>query len=364
MATIEELNKDYSKENNILKKLTSPGGLKDKITQFQADLDLAVKDFKEKKKKKEYALSRNDRATADMLEKDLETIRKNVLDLRDKIQKASDFLANQQKIVDEKFEELSKDPEIKQKLDSILYKKYDRKKKAELNKKQQLETIKQIVDAHPNIQKWLKGIEGYEKSIRKCDKIIDKYKATPPSTPEEQKDLSDAIDEKNHSTKSLADRRSDLVDYFAKNHPEIDKNILENIHSYGNIDRQIAGCEKSINNYDKAMDNLSVAKDTNVVNQTSPSSLAPVPAQKPSWFHPIQRLKYSINEWRARRTQNIEPNPIEPNASAKSTFLEDVKLSKDEYNSEIVQKYLNEQYQENLHKVARQKGNDSNERGE
>lgn len=355
MATIEDLNKDYLKENNILKKLTASGGLKDKITQFQEDLDLNVRDFKIKEAEMNYALSRNDKATADTLKKDLEAIGKDILDLRNKLEKAKTFLDNQQKVVDEKFENLSKDPEIKQKLDSILYKKYDRKKKAELDKKQQLETIKQIVDAHPNIQKWLKGIEGYEKSIRKCDKIFDKYKATPPSTPEEQKELRDATNERFYSERSLSDRRQDLVDFFAKNHPEIDKDILENIHSYGNIDRQIAGCEKSINNYDKAMDNLSVAKDP--IAQTSPSPLAPVPAQKPSWFHPIQRLKYSINERKSRKDKN--PSPV---TSTKSTFLDDVKLSKDEYNSEIVQKYLNEQYKETLHNAARQKDTDSNVR--
>ena len=37
MATIEDLNNAYTKENNFLSKLTAPGGLKDKIEQFQQD---------------------------------------------------------------------------------------------------------------------------------------------------------------------------------------------------------------------------------------------------------------------------------------------------------------------------------------
>lgn len=356
MATIKDLNNAYSNENNFLSKLTAPGGLKDKIEQFQQDLDLNIKDFKVKEAEMQYALSRNDNTTADALKKDLEILSKDILSLRGKLEKASNFLANQQKVVDEKFADLSKDPEVKQKLDSILYKKYDRKKKQELDRKQQLETIKLIVDSHPNVQKWLKGIDGYEKSIRKCDKVIDKYKAIPPSTPEEQKELDDAIDEKSVSTQSLSDRRSDLEDFFAKNHPEIDKKILKNIHSYGNISKQIAGCDKSINNYDKAMDYLSVAKDSNPIQPAAPSPTAPVPVEKPSWFrHPIQRLKYQINEIKARKNPTPTPTPAQ-----KSNFLDDVKLSKDEYNSEIVQKYLNEQYKENLHKAARQKDADPN----
>lgn len=205
MSTIEDLNKDYLRESNILKKLTAPGGLKDKIAQFQADLDLNVKDFRIKEAEMNYALSRNDKATADTLKKDLEAISKDILNLRNKLEKAKTFLDNQQKVVDEKFADLSKDPEVKQKLDSILYKKYDRKKKAELDKKQQLETIKQIVDAHPNIQKWLKGIEGYEKSMKKCKKTLEKLTADGKSysdlTPEEQKEYNDALKEGTDSEK-------------------------------------------------------------------------------------------------------------------------------------------------------------------
>lgn len=360
MATIKDLNNAYSKENTFLSKLTAPGGLKDKIEQFQQDLDLNIKDFKVKEAEMQYALSRNDKTTADALKKDLEILSKDILALRGKLEKASSFLANQQKVVDEKFDDLSKDPEVKQKLDSILYKKYDRKKKQEFDKKQQLETIKQIVDTHPTVKSWLKGIEGYEKSIRKCDKVIEKYKSIPPTTPDEQKELADATSEKTASTNSLADRRSDLVDYFAKNYPKIDKKLLENIHSYGNISKQILGCEKSINNYNKAMDSLSVTKDPGTITPNhTPSGSLPATVEKPSWFrHPIKRLKYQINEKKARNN----PEPAPPAPSRKSDFLDDIKLSKDEYNSEIVQKYLNEQYKENLHNAARQKDSDPNVR--
>lgn len=364
MATIEDLNKDYSKQNNILKKLTAPGGLKDRIGQFQQELDLNVKDYKTKEAEMEYALSRNDKTTADALKKDLETIQKEIFKLRTKLEKAQNFLDNQQKIVDEKFAELSKDPEIKQKLDSILYKKYDRKRKQELNKKKQLEQIKQIVDTHPNVQKWLKGIEGYEKSIKKCDKILEKYKITPASTLEEIKELLDASNERSSSERGLVKRRGDLVNYFAKNHPEIDKDILESLHSYGNISKQIAGCEKSINNYEKAMDSLSVTKDSNTVQQASPasSSLTPATVNKPSWFrHPIQRLKYAINEKRQKTPTPVDP-PVNPPVSKKSEFLKDVKLSKAEFNSDIIQKYLSEKYKETLHKASRRKEEDQNER--
>ena len=364
MATIEDLNKDYTKEKNILDKFTAPGGLKDKIDQFQADLDLLAMNFKVKQAEMQYAESRNDKTTVAALKKDLEVLGKDILNQKMKLEKARNFLSKQQQTVDEKFANLSKDPEIKKKLDSVLYKRYDRKKKQELDKKQQLEKILEIVDSHPTVQSWLKGIAGYEKSIRKCDKIIEKYKSTPPATPKEQQELADATSEKAKSTKFLADRRSDLVDYFAKNHPEINKEILENLHSYGNISKQIAGCDKSINNYDKAMDNLRLAIESSTKQANSPLPDAPIPdalipAEKPTWFrHPIQRLKYQINK---RKAEKITVPPTTPPV-ANNDFLDDIKLSKDEYNSEIVQKYLDEQYTKNLHTAARQKDTDPNER--
>ena len=359
MATIEDLNKDYTKEKNILDKYTAPGGLKDKIDQFQADLDLLSMNFKVKQAEMQYAESRNDKTTVAALKKDLEVLGKDILNQKMKLEKASVFLSKQQQIVDEKFAKLSKDPEIKKRLDSVLYKRYDRKKKQELDKKQQLEEILKIVNAHPTVQSYLKGIEGYEKSIRKCDKIIEKYKSTPPTTPKEQQELADATSEKAKSTKSLADRRSDLVDYIAKTHPEINKKILENLHSYGNISKQIAGCDKSISNYDKAMGSLGLDKDPNIIQPASPSPITPIPAEKPSWFrHPIQRIKYQINK---RKAERATVPPITPPA-ANNNFLDTVKLSKEEYNAELVQKYLNEKYTENLHTAARQKDNDPNER--
>lgn len=91
MATIEDLNNAYTKENNFLSKLTAPGGLKDKIEQFQQDLDLNIKDFKVKEAEMQYALSRNDKTTADALKKDLEILSKDILALRGKLEKASSF---------------------------------------------------------------------------------------------------------------------------------------------------------------------------------------------------------------------------------------------------------------------------------
>ena len=62
-----------------------------------------------------------------------------------------------------------------------------------------------------------------------------------------------------------------------------------------------------------------------------------------------------------RKAERATVPPITPPA-ANNNFLDTVKLSKEEYNAELVQKYLNEKYTENLHTAARQKDNDPNER--
>ena len=79
------------------------------------------------------------------------------------------------------------------------------------------------------------------------------------------------------------------------------------------------------------MDSLSVAKEPNPIQPTAPKSTPPVPVEKPSWFrHPIQRLKYQINEIKSRRNPDPAPAPT-PAPTQKSDFLDDVKLSKGEW---------------------------------
>jgi len=354
---INELNKEYSKEKTILDNLNKPGGLKDKIEQMENDLLVLIKDFKIKQVELEFAQAKKDKAAEQTLNDEIKAIKEDLFNLRDKLMNLKKFLLDQQNKVNSKLEELSKDPETKQKLDEILYKRYDRKRKIELDKKQQLEKIMEIVDNHPNVRKWIDGIEGYGKLIQQSKGIIKQLGSKDPAklTPNEANKLAEANKNLVDAPAKINDRRKDLVDFFEKNHPEINKEYIENIKSYGNIKTQIIGCEKSIANYDRAMENLSVSRSPDRSSSegigTIDPPLPPAPVdKKPSWLHPIKRIKYMLQERKKEKTDGTEPKPT--TATPKTDNLrKSVKLSKEEYNAEIVQKYL-EQFEKGLHDAA------------
>lgn len=348
---IKKLNQEYTKETSSLARLNAPGGLKSQIDQWEIDLHNLKKTYLVRQADLEFAKSKNDKVAQKRHEQALESLKQQATALKAKLEKAQATLSEQQKKVDAKIEELSKDPETKQKLDTILYKKYDRKRKAEANKKKELETIKQVADNHPTVKKLLTGIEGYNKTIKSCNKIIKKLAAKSPLTPQDQADLTQAGADLQVAQTKLAARKADLVAYFAKNHPEISKDILEGLHSYGDINRQMQGCDKTVANCTKAMDGLTVSQEQkNFTNPTADPSLPAVAENKPSWLHPIKRIKYNINARKARK--EAEAQNQESRNEQRKSFKEQVKLSKDEYNSEIVKKYL-ENYEKGLHDAAK-----------
>lgn len=352
---IKKLNQEYTKESSALARLNVPGGLKDQVEQWERDLHNLKTSYIVQNENLKFAQSKNDKAAQKRIEQLMESIKKQAETLKPKIEKAEQLLAEQQKKVDAKLEELSKDPETKKKLDSILYKRYDRKRKAELNKKTQLETIKELVDNHPNVQKLLNGIEGYSKTIKSCNRTINRLSSKSPLTPKEASDLAKAKADLPIATSKLAARKKDLVDFFAKNAPEINPEILKGLHSYSDINIQMKGCDKTIANCTKAMNGLTVSQE--LKNFANPDSTLPVMAEnKPSWLHPIKRIKYNINARKARKA--AEAQSEESRNEQRKAFKDELKLSKDEYESKIVQKYL-ESYDKGLHEAAKSNRNNS-----
>lgn len=348
---IKELNKDYTKEKAVLARLNAPGGLKDKISQFENDIHQLRKEHSNKKLDFEYAEKKNDKTAMSKLKTDIEDIEKDIEELKRKLEKAKGVLESQKKKVDEKVEELSKDTETKKKLDAIIYKKYDRKRKKEENKKKQLETIKEVLDSHPAVKKWVTGIEGYNKQITKCNRIIRKLGTKSPLTPEETKELADANSDLVNAQSKLADRQMDLVNYFKAKYPDIDSEILKGLHSYSDIDRQSKGCDKTIANCNKAMNGLTVSQELkDFTNANYEPSLPIATSNKISfWRHPIKWMKSKVNS----RKSSDEPSLVTTsNNEQRKAFKDELKLSKDEYSADVVQKYL-ENYEKGLHEAAK-----------
>lgn len=367
---IKKLNDDYTKEKF---KLASLSGTKKQIDDMDQNLFKLLRKLNSKNFDLEHAKEKNDKTSQSKLEQEIENIKNQVTPLKQKLQKVKTNLAEQQKKVDDKFAELSKDPETKKKLDTILYKKYASKQKAETNKKTQLEKIKEIANAHPTVKNYLKGIENANKMIKDCNRIINTYNklsAKSPLTPEEKQTLARVTGELAKAQTNLpiaktnlAKRQADLKSYLMKHHPEMAKTFIFNnktqnnfdefingIHSYNDLDRQINGCNKTIANCDKAISGLTVSQDVKIFKNPS-QALATLKSNKPSWLHPIKRIKYEINARKARKTS--EEQKTESKNAQRKAFTENLKLSKEEYQSDIVQEYL-KQYEKRLHETAKQ----------
>lgn len=377
---IKKLNQEYTKEKSILARLNAPGGLNDRIEQMELDLHDLDNSLIKKQNNLKFAQLKNNISEQKRLQKEIDDIKKQVAQLNEKFNKAKEFLNKQQEKVDAKFAELSKDPETKKKLDSILYKKYNSKIKAEINKKKQLQTIKEIADNHPYVKNLLKGIESCNKMITQYNRIINTYNklsTKSPLDPKEKATLARVTAELPKATANLpivnlrlADRQADLKAYLMKNHPEMAKTFIFNnkpenqkkfdefingIHSYDDLDRQSVGADKTIANCTKAMNGLTVSQE--LKNFANPDSTLPVMAEnKPSWLHPIKRIKYNINARKARKA--AEAQSEESRNEQRKAFKDELKLSKDEYESKIVQKYL-ESYDKGLHEAAKSNRNNS-----
>lgn len=363
---IEKLNADYTKESAALARLNAPGGLKDQVEQWERDLHNLKTSYMVQNENLKFAKSKNDKGAQKRCEQAMENLKKQAEALKQKIEKAQTSLSEQQKKVDAKIEELSKDPDTKKRLDSILYKQYDRKRKLEANKKESLQTIQEIADNHPSVMNLLKGIEGYNKTITQCNRVIKTLGGKSPLTPEEQNNLNKARLDLPVAMTKLADRQNDLKAYLKKNCPDMVKNLnnfdkfVEGIHSYGDLNRQMRGCDKTIANCTKAMGKLEVSKEVKAFSNASHDTHLPAVADenKPSWLHPFKRIKYIIDSRRAKREAE---NPDVSKNEQRRAFRDELKLSKDEYKSDIVQKYL-ENYDKGLHEASKSNRGNGNSR--
>jgi len=337
---IKKLNDDYSKEKRTLDRLNAPGGLKDQITTMEDNIATLKRDYHMTKYDMENA---KDEATKKSHEKDLNDIKKRIETISEALKKCKDALTNAQKKVDEKIEDLSKDPETKKKLDSILYKKYDRRKKEELKKKEQFEQIKTIIDAHPTVRNWLDSIEKYNGIIKGCNTIIrDLTAKKTPLTPEEQKRLADAQGKLPLAQSKLAARQADLVAYFQKNHKDIDKDLVESLHSYNNITRQMRGIDRTVANCDIAMDQL--AQNYTRAGHTTTNVIAPATIEsKPSWLHPIKRIKYMLNNRKQQTSQEVVKSVLGEKGNGSNLG--------EAYKYDIVQEHL-KNFEKGLHNAA------------
>lgn len=218
--------------------------------------------------------------------------------------------------VNEIIGQVKENPQIKQYLNEVMIKKYERKlaklkteKDDIVAKKETLQNIQTMISEHPSLNNALKGMAIARKNL----KLL---------TPGDSKEA--LFKEKYEINKKT------IMGYIDKNNINIPESAIEDlietgfaIDDKGNVDlaknikkadREINGLNKSIYNYTKSLDRVyserqeenQPIKDDTITNSTEQKEDAkidmPVSTKKPKWYQFIKRFK----AWREDRIYNDE----------------------------------------------------------
>ena len=241
------------------------------------------------------------------------------------LEKLNNIVQQNETAITVQMTELSRDPALKAHLNDVIGKKFSRKlvafQKDKEEKTKQNETLTYIQEAakkNPNIMYSLSQIEKYTTLAAKLKAII----ANPAkSTAEKSQAQTDLIAAQN----SLAKSRSNLARLLKG---KVTREVIDKISSYEELgkmikfnNKHIAGINKQIANYEKALENIghesplrSAPSSDRSDDSSRPTRTSTqrhnLPAEQPKWWQFIKRFK----NWNARRktetTRQEESTPV------------------------------------------------------
>lgn len=281
---------------------------------------------------------------------------------KQQLQKLEAVVKQNQTVIDQKMDELSKDPALKAHLDEVIGKKFSRKlskiqkdKEERTNQNKTLLRIQEAAKTEPNVMYSLKEIEKYSALEAELQAIIADPAKSATEKAQAQNDLLTAQN-------SLEKSRSDLARYFKGT---ISREVIDKITSYEDLERDInsnnkyiKGLDKQVANYETALENIgfesplrTASPDRSIplsdISDSSSSTTragargetvsAPstdLPAEQPKWYQFIRRFK----NWIARRKVEV-PREEEQQQESAPVSQEDKKKFKDSMKYDIVKDY-------------------------
>ncbi len=329
--------------------------------------------------KKAEARKNSDHDAEKTAQDELNKIDEEIKQLQESVEQEKETIKEFQGKIDAKITEIKENPEMKKHLDTVLKKKYERKlakvekEKAELiDKKDKVESIKQLTTEHPALANNLKGMISAYKTAENLKKELKslEYSAgngiiayTDPTRANEIKTnlLPDA-------ESKMETNKTHFMDYIQKNKLDItEKDVNElvekgAVNKDGKVDlettfvkrtsglnRQIKGLDKSINDYTYAMGGAEK-------RQQSPEQQGSAQEQeeKPKWFQFIKRFK----AWRERRNQQELPEgtpkgQAKKESGSKNEFADSLKYD--------IMKDVTKQMQQEKLKAAKEVRKENNE---
>ena len=373
------------KAKSIVEKLAKDLKMTQREEQDAAISEIRAKEDNDKEGEKEAKLAK-------------EAAQKKVEQIKTKIEKLQGKLQESHDKVDSYINELKKDPEFENHLNSILEKRYNRKLKAATQEKAQVENIIALCKAHPTLSNNLKGMIRAQEELEKLKEELE------PLDIEKDKVKIEKISGEIRAMVTKKENNSNLfIAYCEKNNVNVSKEFLEKLveekgfarDKQGNIKLESTlnniskGYTKQIKSYQKAIEKVPNAKvfaDNRVEKEEIQTPLSVIsggdlekeetselPVPKFKWYE----FRKRFNAWRERKAAEKQDKKVEEEskdeaAETKVLPIEEVKQKasdkfREAYKYDIVKDYVDAQekniYKEASKEVRKEKSNeDSQER--
>lgn len=395
MELNDKVNEEYKQDKVAYNKMQKAKSIVEKLAK---DLKMAKREEQDAAIREIRAKEDNDKEGEKEAKLAKEAAQKKVEQIKTKIEKLQGKLQESHDKVDSYINELKKDPEFENHLNSILEKRYNRKLKAATQEKAQVENIIALCKAHPTLSNNLKGMIRAQEELEKLKEELE------PLDIEKDKVKIEKISEEIRAMVTKKENNSNLfIAYCEKNNVNVSKEFLEKLveekgfarDKQGNIKLESTlnniskGYTKQIKSYQKAIEKVPNAR-VSVTNrdekeevQTPLSVISGIEVEKEETSElPMPKFKWyefrkRFNAWRERKAAEKQDKKVEEESkdeAAETTVLpmEEVKQKasdkfREAYKYDIVKDYVDAQekniYKEASKEVRKEKSNeDSQER--
>lgn len=392
---LEKMDKEYGIARNVTDKSSK---LNVAFEQKKAEIKKLTREFQDLNIKLERAKEDKNDSEIKQCEVDIKKVKEDFLKAKKSLLGLKSIIEKNLSTIDQHFEDISKDPELKAHLEKVVGTKFSRallrnqkEKEARLNENATLSKITEAAKQDPNVMYMLKDLEKHLNDVKKLNAIISDPSKTPAEISQAQVDLVTA-------NTSVEQSRSEIARYFKGS---ISREVIDKITSYEDLEKNIkannkyiAGIDKQNANYETALYNIGYLSplDSRLANKNltvkdfpirdSESTLGTInqpantsrrsqssaringdeeeqgnnlPATQPKWYQFIKRFKNWVNRRRAER-ESMEQEPEEENSnpSTTSSKASDKKTSfRDSMKYEVIKDY-EKQFEENLLREAKQ----------
>lgn len=395
MELNDKVNEEYKQDKVAYNKMQKAKSIVEKLAK---DLKMAKREEQDAAIREIRAKEDNDKEGEKEAKLAKEAAQKKVEQIKTKIEKLQGKLQESHDKVDSYINELKKDPEFENHLNSILEKRYNRKLKAATQEKAQVENIIALCKAHPTLSNNLKGMIRAQEELEKLKEELE------PLDIEKDKVKIEKISGEIRAMVTKKENNSNLfIAYCEKNNVNVSKEFLEKLveekgfarDKQGNIKLESTlnniskGYTKQIKSYQKAIEKVPNAKvfaDNRVVKEEIQTPLSAIsggdlekeetselPVPKFKWYE----FRKRFNAWRERKAAEKQDKKVEEEskdeaAETKVLPIEEVKQKasdkfREAYKYDIVKDYVDAQekniYKEASKEVRKEKSNeDSQER--